>query len=111
MATTVTVGCKLPAGIYMQVGETRMRIKGWNNNEIVGLSHGITHGVPADLWESWQKEHKDSLLVKNGIIFAEESARKVKDKAKDLKEQSSGHEQMPQVKATDDAGVLGKSDA
>jgi hypothetical protein len=109
--STVTIGCKLPNGIHMQVGETRVRINGWNNNEIAGLSHGITREVPASLWEAWSKEHAESKLVKNGFIFAEESEKRAKDKAKDNKEQKSGFEQLPQIKETDKAGVLGKSDA
>lgn len=108
--STVTIGCKLPNGIIMDAGETRVRINGWNNNEIAGLSHGITRDVPADLWEAWSKEHAESKLVTNGFIFAEESEVRAKDKAKDNKEQKSGFEQLPQIKETDQAGVLGKSD-
>lgn len=109
--STVIIGCKLPNGIFMQVGETRVRINGWNNNDIAGLSHGITREVPADLWEAWSKEHAESKLITNGIVFAEESEKRAKDKAKDQKDAKSGHEQLPQVKETDKAGVLGKSDA
>jgi hypothetical protein len=108
--STVTIGCKLPNGIYMQMGETRVRINGWNNNEIAGLSHGITRDVPVSLWEAWSKEHAESKLVTNGFIFAEESEKRAKDKAKDQKDRNSGFEQLPQIKETDKAGVLGKSD-
>jgi len=109
--TTVTIGCKLPNGIIMQQGETRVRINGWNNNEIAGLSHGITREVPESLWDAWSKEHAESKLVTSGIIFAESGEKRAVDKAKDEKEKKSGHEQLPQIKETDKAGVLGKSDA
>lgn len=109
--STVTIGCKLPNGIFMQHGETRVRINGWNNNTIQGLKHGITYDVPADLWNAWKEEHAESKLITNGLIFAEESSKKAKDKAKDLKDQNSGHEQLAQIKETDKAGILGKSDA
>lgn len=108
--TTVTIGCKLPNGIFMDAGETRMRINGWNNNAIAGLAHGITREVPETLWDAWRKEHADSKLVANGIIFAERSEARAIDKAKDQKDLKSGHEQMPQIKETDKAGILGKSD-
>jgi hypothetical protein len=108
--STVTIGCKLPNGIHMQMGETRVRINGWNNNEIAGLSHGITRDVPESLWDAWRKEHAESKLVTNGFIFAEESEKRAKDKAKDHKDNKSGHEQLPQIKETDKAGILGKSD-
>lgn len=109
--TTVTIGCKLPNGIFMDAGETRLRINGWNNNTIAGLAHGITRDVPEALWDAWRKEHAESKLVANGIIFAETSEKRAIDKAKDQKDQKSGHEQMPQIKETDKAGILGKSDA
>ena len=108
--STVTIGCKLPNGIFMQQGESRVRINGWNNNTIQGLAHGITYDVPASLWEAWSKEHAESKLVTGGLIFAEESSSKVKAKAKDLKDQKSGHEQLPQIKVTDKAGALGGSE-
>lgn len=111
MSKTVTIGCKLPNGIYMDVAGQRVRINGWNANVIQGLSHGLTEEVPADLWEAWQKEYADSPLLANGIIFAEDTTKRASDKAKDEKEKSSGHEQLPQIKATDKPGVLGKSDA
>lgn len=109
--STVTIGCKLPAGVIMQVGEKRVRINGWNQNTIQGASHGVTTDVPADLWEAWKKEHADSKLVKDGFIFASESTDTVEAKAKDKKEQKSGHEQLPKIKASDKPGTLGASDA
>lgn len=109
--TTVTIGCKLPNGIFMDAGETRLRINGWNNNTIAGLDHGITRDVPESLWDAWSKEHAESKLITNGIIFAEVSEKRAIDKAKDQKDNKSGHEQMPQIKETDKAGILGKSDA
>lgn len=108
--STVTIGCNLPNGIVMQVGEERVRINGWNNHAIQGLDHGITEDVPADLWEAWSKENAESKLVKNGFIFAEDSSKRAKDKAKDQKDQKSGHEQLPQMKVTDKAGALGGSE-
>lgn len=109
--TTVTIGCKLPNGIFMDAGETRLRINGWNNNTIAGLDHGITRDVPETLWDAWRKDHAESKLITNGIIFAEVSEKRAIDKAKDQKDNKSGHEQMPQIKETDKAGILGKSDA
>lgn len=109
--TTVTIGCKLPNGIFMDAGETRLRINGWNNNPIAGLAHGITRDVPETLWDAWRKEHAESKLVTNGIIFADLSEKRAIDKAKEQKDQKSGHEQMPQIKETDKSGVLSKSDA
>lgn len=107
----VTIGCKLPNGIWLTVGENKpVRINGWNNNLIQGADHGLTESVPADLWEAWLKEHADSKLVKGGFIFASKNEKETKAKAKDKKGNKSGHEQLPKIKATDKAGALGAAD-
>lgn len=108
--STVTIGCKLPNGIIMQEGKERVRINGWNNNTIHGIAHGITREVPEALWDTWRKTHAESKLVKEGFIFAEQSEKRAIDMAKDKKDQKSGHEQLPQIKKSDKAGVLGESD-
>lgn len=106
----VTIGCKLPNGIIMQVGEKSVRINGWNNNAIKGGSHGITEGVPADMWEAWRKEYAESRLVKGEFIFACGESRQAEAKARDHKENRSGHEQLPKLKPKDVAGGVAASD-
>lgn len=109
--STVTIGCKLPNGIIMEVeGAKPVVINGWNNNLIQGAGHGLTDNVPADVWEAWKKVHAESKLVKGGFIFANTRAEGTKDRARDQKDNKSGHEQLPKVKATDKAGALGASD-
>ena len=109
--STVTIGCKLPNGIIMQVeGHKDVRINGWNNNAIVGADHGLTENVPAALWEAWSKLHAESKLVKGGFIFAAKNEREAKAKATDNKGNKSGHEQLPKIKATDKPGALGASE-
>lgn len=108
--STVTIGCKLPNGIIMQVGEKSVVINGWNKSAIIGATHGITEGVPAELWEAWKKVFADSRLVKDEIVFAAANTARATAKAKDEKDKKSGHEQMPQIKKNDQAGGLGASD-
>lgn len=109
--STVTIGCKLPNGIIMQVeGHKDVRINGWNNNAIIGADHGLTEDVPAAVWEAWSNLHAESKLVKGGFIFATKNEREAKAKAKDQKDNKSGHEQLPKVKATDAPGALGAAD-
>jgi hypothetical protein len=108
---TVTIGCKLPNGIWMIQDAARVRINGWNNNTIQGGSHGITENVPDDLWDAWKKEHAESALVKGEFIFAATTVAKAVAKAADQADNKSGQEQLPQVKASDKAGELGASDA
>ena len=108
---TVTVGCKLPNGIWLQVGDSKpVRINGWNNNAIIGAEHGLTENVPAELWEAWKKEHADSKLLKGGFIFATGNEKSTVAKAKEQKSNKSGLEQMPRLKASEKAGGLGETD-
>ena len=114
--STVTIVCKLPNGIIMQVeGHKDVRINGWNNNDrnknaIVGADYGMTENVPAALWEAWSKLHAESKLVKGGFIFAAKNEREAKAKATDNKGNKSGHEQLPKIKETNKPGVLGASE-
>lgn len=82
MTETVTVGCKYPTGVLLQVGSTTFQVKGSNSSEIFG-GHGITDDVPKDLWDAWLLNHKNHDLVTKGYIFAHEQRKEVKAQAKD----------------------------
>lgn len=82
MAATVVIGCKLPNGFFMQVGDKVHTIKGYNSAAVVG-GHGITDDVPADLWTAWLAENKDRDLVKNGFVFAHGDDKDTKAEAKE----------------------------
>lgn len=94
---TVVIGCKLPNGFYMQVGEVIHIIKGFNSSVVVG-GHGITEDVPADLWAAWLSENKDRDMVKNGFVFAHGDAKSTKAEAKEKKDTKSKTEPLPQGK-------------
>lgn len=44
--------------------------KGYKRPEIVEGGFAMTHGIPADFWEEWKKQHAETDMVKNGLIFA-----------------------------------------
>lgn len=90
---TVVIGCKLPNGFVMQVGEVARVIKGFNSSVVIG-GHGVTEGVPAELWGAWLKENKDRDLVKNGFVFARANSKDVKAEAKEKTREKSGTEPM-----------------
>jgi hypothetical protein len=98
MPGTVTVGCRLPAGLHLSVfvmqssvepvmgGGTRdisraslagrVTVRGsarrpgdTSFGEIVS-GFGITRDVDADIWDLWLDQNKDSAVVQNGLIFA-----------------------------------------
>jgi len=115
---TVTVGCKLPAGFWLRVFEPQQvdefvigggRKKSKVYNEfgrrflLNGFAHpqtkapdhkiiagfALTPGIPRDFWELWLEQNQESMLVKNGLIFAHTSeantAAEAKDKGATLK--------------------------
>lgn len=99
MGGTVSVGCKLPAGLILQVFEMRegselvmgggvrsvkvaqrlekaVRLNGSATvfgtapeHQIVG-GYGITDGVDAEFFDLWQKQNADSEIVQKRLVFA-----------------------------------------
>lgn len=76
MDDTVTVACKLPSGLHLEVLGRRVTVKGnafQFGNAPPGLASGgyaLTPGVAKDFWEAWLKIHGESDVVKKGLIFA-----------------------------------------
>lgn len=66
----VTIVCKLPHGIIIQVGAKTQQINGCNgvedNNNL-----GLTTEVAADFWQAWLANNKDHDIVKNRLIYAD----------------------------------------
>ena len=79
---TVTVGCKLPNGLIIEVGGQSVELNGANASNIIG-GHGITYDVDADLFNAWMKAHADRAMVRNGFIFAHEDAKNTKAEARE----------------------------
>lgn len=97
---TVTVGCKLPHGLHLALHEKqgdewietqRVTVAGANAAEIIG-GHGITTGVPKDFWDEWLRRNKNSPAVRNGLIFADESAARVAGASNERKANRTGFE-------------------
>lgn len=115
MAGTVTVACKLPNGLVLQVctmvpgvepvmgGGFRevmksqrvgpqIRINGYARPAMTAprapMSQGfaLTEGVDADIWEAWLDQHRDADYVRNGLIFAHATREDVKAQAREHRE-------------------------
>lgn len=96
---TVTVACKLPAGLIIRgmrpdvrmvpvLGGGHREEKYWKEDgrrvQILGNAkpqngeyktrveggYALTHGVPKDLWEQWLEANRDQPMVQNGLIMA-----------------------------------------
>lgn len=79
---TVSVGCRLPAGLRVHVaGHGDLVFKGTNDPRALALAdeygyHGITSGVPAAAWDALLEQYAKAKWLTSGAIFA---ARKVAD--------------------------------
>jgi len=95
---TITIGCKLPSGITLEVGlqtvektsdgklltsvvrlqnYQRIVLKGWHHHNTTGLQLPagmnmrpfLNRDVDKAAWDQWKAEHKGSWLLKNEILF------------------------------------------
>lgn len=109
---TVTVACRLPHGLHMDIvrhGEVRQRVtlKGSNSpGSVAGF--GITENVPRAFFERWLDNHQDLPAVRNGLIFAHAQRASVDDKADERSEAKSGLEPMDPKKPGKDLAPLSK---
>lgn len=109
MVETVTVACKMPAGVILnldryaegQAGQpaqlvsgARVTLKGnaiHRDVEKIELNPRLVGGyafteVDSGFWEAWLKDHTDSPLLKDRIIFALPKAAVAEGKAKEQAE-------------------------
>lgn len=88
---TVTVGCKLPHGLIIEVGNVAVTLKGKNSSNVIG-GYGLTEDVDRDFFEKWLAANKDSAAVKNNLIFAQERATNARAEAKEKAKVKNGFE-------------------
>jgi len=82
-AGTVTVACRLPAGLEVAVrGFGTLKFKGCNDKLAMALDryHGLTSGVSADAWAALQDQYAKAPWLVEGFLFA---ATKSKDAARE----------------------------
>lgn len=117
MPGTVTIGCKLPSGVHLNIFTMedsqepimgggwrvikkasfagRVTIKGVGRRvddpRVVG-GYALTPNVDADVWAEWLKQNKDSDLVKNRMVFAHVKQAEAEAQARDQQSLRSGLE-------------------
>lgn len=89
----VNVGCKLPNGLILELGDKRVTLNGSNASVIIG-GHGITEGVDKDFFDAWMAAHADLAFVKGGFLFAHEKANNTAAEAKDRAGEETGFEPL-----------------
>jgi hypothetical protein len=114
-ANFVSVGCKLPHGIHLDLknknGEgPRHTLQGANASRIIG-GFGITENIPGDFMAQWLRQNAKHPAVINGAIFIHsnrESAEVMaKERAKDV---VTGFEAIDPVKTGMLKGPNGEND-
>jgi len=97
-AKTVLIGCKLPHGLILDHPldvSKKVELAGLNKAIIIGADCATTP-VDGEFWETWKTVHKDHPAIKSGAIFEARTTEEVEAKAKELKEEKTGFEAMPQ---------------
>lgn len=90
---TVTVGCKLPHGLHMDLNGKRVTLKGANSSAIAG-GHGITENVDESFFTEWMSRNKELAFVKSGHIFSDVKVANVQAQANERKDEKTGFEGM-----------------
>jgi len=117
---TVTVCCKLPSGLVLELDELRREVPAGGSKEIdvwrptgktvricgSNASHpdssfpgrviggyGLTE-VPEDFWDAWLAQHKGYPPLLNGSLFAQPTPDRATSQAKDQAKVKTGMEPM-----------------
>lgn len=98
MAGKVVIGCKLPNGltlIHPTHKHVRVTLAGLNSSKIIGASH-VTTEVDQEFWDTFKAAHTDYAPLKSGAIFDARNETEAQAKGKELKNQKTGFEALPQ---------------
>lgn len=114
----ITVGCKLPQGLIIEMGYTpvpggtvrgndykAVRLRGANMYHGAGgtapanLKAGLTHNVDEAFFDAWVASHADLNIVKNKLVFKASSKAEGEAKALDTAQQKTGMEPLDSSKA------------
>jgi hypothetical protein len=99
-AGTVTVGCRLPAGLSVDVpGHGTLVFKGCNDKRAIALAdeqgyHGLTSGVPKDAWNALTEMYAKAPWLKNGFLFAAAKYKDAEKEARNLGARDAGFNQV-----------------
>lgn len=99
-AGTVSVACRLPAGLIVHVnGHGTLTFNGANDPTAIIVPearghHGITSGVPKDAWDALEIQYAGARWLKEGFVFMATKSKDVITEARDLGERDAGFNQI-----------------
>lgn len=111
MSKTIVIGCRLPAGIVLDLidktgKQVQVKLNGQNSAQegstIILLSerdYGVTD-VDADFWEAWKAKYADFEPLTTKAIFEAKDERDAKAIHKEVKGIKTGLEPAPQEDGT-----------
>lgn len=108
MAEVVTVGCKLPNGLLIDVDGKVVHLLGANSSNVIG-GYGLTENVDKDYFEKWLKQHANQRYVKGEMVFAQAKMNSAQSKASENASVKTGLEGLPQDKPVE--GVVKDEEA
>lgn len=103
MTQTVTVGCKLPNGLILEMGKpgdsnyTQVVLKGANQANLVG-GYGLTSNVSKEFMAVWLKSHSWLPAVRDGLVFVEDNEANATALALDGEKLKTGFERLDPTK-------------
>ena len=111
MSNKITVGCKLPNGLLLDVGGKTVTLNGFMKGSNIIGGYGITENVDEELFDAWMLANKEMSVVKKGLIFKQKNPKEAAAQASDTKENKSGLEQIdpdkePDIDALDNEGEV-----
>lgn len=100
-AGTVTVACRLPAGLRIEgiprnLAESGVvMFKGSNDKRAIQMAdeygfHGLTSGIPADVWTYIEEKYAKAKWLTSGALFATGKAKDAMREAQDIGDKNVG---------------------
>lgn len=100
MAESIIIASRLPHGLTLHhpTSKATVTLLGLNSSKIIGATH-MTTEVEKSFWDAWKAKYPDYQPLKSGAIFESSSTNNAAAKAKELKDEKTGLEPMPQTAA------------
>lgn len=108
---TVILGCKTPNGFIMEHNGVSVKINGTQSQDGIimverGLTVGVTHDVPKELWDAWRTKFAKHPLCADQFVFEAKSESSAKAQAKEMKSVKTGLEQKTPQELEKVAGAV-----
>lgn len=87
------IGCRLPHGLILTVGNKSVTLNGLNKVTIIGATYATTE-VDNDFWAAWKAQHADFPALKNGAIFEAKTPADAQAKASEVSKEPTGLEPL-----------------